>query len=343
MTESKSRICSLDGLRALAISLVLLDHSFASRTNHSWWLAIGAHAGVLLFFSISGFLITSLLLREDPISIPKFYVRRVWRIFPVLYAYLLIVTLLHHNQFSWGDIALSWTFLASIGLSFFDPFPWSLSHLWSLSVEEMFYLAWPLLLAVSLSSARYAAWATIIIAPLFRFAMNKQGLDSVALFSFPAVADSLATGCLVALYSKPLTRWVTKHRRWLGILWPLAFLTPALIVIGDQARLLWPLPQLAGHLAWSLFNMSVGLGILWAIIAKPRILNHPISIWLGVLSYSLYVWHMPFMNPELALPFPLNLALAFAAAILSYYLIEQPILQLRTDLKKLPSFALANS
>ena len=105
---TNSRISSLDGIRAVAISLVLADHSVVSRTTpHSWWLAVGAHAGVLLFFVLSGFLITHLLLQESArtgaFSVPQFYLRRVWRIFPVSFAYLAVVTALYHNQFSWRD------------------------------------------------------------------------------------------------------------------------------------------------------------------------------------------------------------------------------------------------
>jgi peptidoglycan/LPS O-acetylase OafA/YrhL len=261
----------------------------------------------------------------------------------VSFAYLAVVTALYHNQFSWRDITLAWTFQASIGLAFSDNFPWSLSHLWSLSVEEWYYAVWPLLLATSLYSARYAAWAAVIIAPFFRFVMNKQGLDSAALFAPPSVMDSIATGCLLALYYRPLTYWVTRHRRWLWVVWPMAFLTPVLIVIGDNTHIFWPIPQALGHTSWTLFNVCTAVGIIWAIVAKPRILNHPVAVWVGVLSFGLYLWHMPIMAPELSIKFPFNLLFAFAIATISYHLIEQPLLELRTSLRSLPSFALANS
>ena len=83
------------------------------------------------------------------------------------------------------------------------------------------------------------------IAPFFRFVMNKQGLDSAALFAPPSVMDSIATGCLLAIYYRPLTYWVTRHRRWLWVVWPMAFLTPVLIVIGDNVHLFWPIPQIS--------------------------------------------------------------------------------------------------
>ena len=98
-----------------------------------------------------------------------------------------------------------------------------------------------------------------------------------------------------------------------------------------------------GHASWTLFNVCTAVGIIWAIVAKPRILNHPVTVWIGVLSFGLYLWHMPIMDPELSIKFPFNLLFAFAIATISYHLIERPILQLRADLKKLPSFALVNS
>jgi peptidoglycan/LPS O-acetylase OafA/YrhL len=73
----------------------------------------------------------------------------------------------------------------------------------------------------------------------------------------------------------------------------------------------------------------VGIGVLWAIATQPRILNHWLAVWLGAISYSLYIWHMPFMNPRAGIAFPLNFVLAFMAATVSYYLLEQPVLGLR--------------
>jgi peptidoglycan/LPS O-acetylase OafA/YrhL len=145
--------------------------------------------------------------------------------------------------------------------------------------------------------------------------------------------DSIATGCLIALYAKPLTSLVT-NRRWLGIVWLVGFGSPTLIAIANHTHFLWPLPQLFGHCAWTLFNVCVGVGILWAIAAQPKVLNHWLPVWLGVISYSLYMWHMPFMNAQAKIHFPLNLVLAFAAAVASYYLLEQPILRLRNRLSE---------
>ena len=81
----------------------------------------------------------------------------------------------------------------------------------------------------------------------------------------------------------------------------MAFLTPVLIVIGDNTDLLWPITtDRSATSRWTIFNGCVGIGIIWAIVAKPRILNHSFSIWLGVLSFSAYIWHMPLTDPASA-------------------------------------------
>jgi peptidoglycan/LPS O-acetylase OafA/YrhL len=115
--------------------------------------------------------------------------------------------------------------------------------------------------------------------------------------------------------------------RWAAYL-GVAAASPWLILIGSQTRVLWPLPQLLGHCAWTLFNLAVGTGILWAIAARPRVLNHWLLVWVGTISYSLYIWHMPFMNPATQIPFPLNLVMALLAAVASCYLLEAPMLHL---------------
>ena len=166
-----TRIPSLNGLRALSILMVLAGHAAICSGSESWWIGTSAHVGVLVFFVVSGYLITTLMLREveqtGVVNVRQFYIRRAWRILPVAYAYLAIITVVQHRQFSWRDIGLSWGYLASYAVCF-DKFPWDLSHLWSLSVEEQFYFVWPLVVASSIRWAKRTAWAAVIIAPLFR-------------------------------------------------------------------------------------------------------------------------------------------------------------------------------
>lgn len=331
-----ARIPSLDGLRASSILLVLAGHFAYAAGFNSQITDIYAHAGVRTFFVISGYLITTLMLREieryGTLSIRGFYVRRAWRILPAAYAYLAVVTWIEHAQFSWTDIGLSWGYLAS-----FTPLgapPWDLSHLWSLSVEEQFYLVWPLIVAAGAVRTKEVAWAAVLAAPLFRHAQHE--ISTLNMLLNLQVIDSIAAGCLLALYAPKLIGFVSNHR-WLGLAWPLALLLPALLTIGDRTQWLWLhtqwlgplLQQLLAHSVWAIFNVLAGIGVLWAIIATPKILNHWLPVWIGTISYSLYLWQMPFMNPEAPISLWLRIPLALGCAALSYYAIERPVLALR--------------
>src|SRR4051812_33176028 len=150
------RIPSLDGLRALSISLVLLAHfsySAGFPIHHSPVLDLYAHYGVRIFLVISGFLITSLLLREKErtgtIDLKQFYLRRAYRLLPAAYLYLVVITILFHESLTFKYLVAAYMYLTSYALHS----PWVLMHLWSLSVEEQFYLLWPAALALSLVAA----------------------------------------------------------------------------------------------------------------------------------------------------------------------------------------------
>jgi len=324
-----TRIPSLDGLRASSILLVLIGHFAFAAGFHSELTDIYAHAGVRIFFVISGYLITTLMLREiernGTLSIKDFYIRRAWRILPAAYAYLAVITWIEHEQFSWTDIGLSWGYLASFAPLFGRP-PWDLSHLWSLSVEEQFYFVWPLVVALGLIRTKQMAWAAVLAAPLIQHAHHvSHGLDMLVSLE---VMDSIAAGCLLAAYAPKLIPFVS-NRRWLGFAWPLALVVPVFLPEGSLPQWLSPWPQLLSHSVWTIFNFLAAIGILWAITAKPRILNHWLPVWIGTMSYSLYLWQMPFMNPEAPISLWLRIPLSFACAALSYYAIERPVLALR--------------
>lgn len=324
-----TRIPSLDGLRTSSILLVLFGHFAWAAGFNSELTDLYAVAGVRIFFVISGYLITTLMLREiernGTLSIRDFYIRRAWRILPACYAYLAIVTWIEHQHFTWTNIGLAWGYLTSFAPAF-GPTPWDLSHLWSLSVEEQFYFVWPLVVAVGLIRTKQMAWAAVLVAPLVRHVHHvTDAFDMLLTFD---VMDSIAAGCLLAIYAPKLIAFVS-NRRWLGFTWPLALVMPVFLPEGNYPEWLGPLPQLLSHTAWTIFNFLAAIGILWAITAKPGILNHWLPVWIGTLSYSLYLWQEPFMNPEAPISLWLRLPLALACAALSYYAIERPVLALR--------------
>ena len=324
-----TRIPSLDGLRASSILLVLIGHFAWAAGFNTELTDIYALAGVRIFFIISGYLITTLMLREiernGSLSIKDFYIRRAFRILPACYAYLAVITWIEHQQFSWTDIGLAWGYLTSYAPAF-GPSPWDLSHLWSLSVEEQFYFVWPLVVAAGLIRPKQMAWAAVLAAPLIRHVHHVT--DAYDWLLTLDVMDSIAAGCLLAIYAPKLITFVS-NRPWLGLVWPLALVVPMFLPEGTLPAWLSPLPGLLSHSVWTIFNFLAAIGILWAITAKPGILNHWLPVWIGTLSYSLYLWQEPFMNPDAQISLWLRLPLAVACAALSYYAIERPVLALR--------------
>ena len=330
-----SRIPSLDGLRALAISLVCVCHfaySVGFPVRHNWWTDAYAHYGVRIFFVISGFLITTLLLREQEktgtINLKQFYIRRAYRILPAGYAYLVVVTIIFHQSLPDKYLVAAYTYLTSYAIHS----PWILIHLWSLSVEEQFYLIWPLAMVLGIFVARRFALGAIAVAPVVRFVLKTIGPSLGALYFFPSVVDSLAAGCLLALYQTQFRQ----HRSffaWRGfpLIWAVTLSLPILHHYHYILKF-WHVAGLVQVSALTIFNLGIVLCIQNAITVRPRLLNNPIVVWIGNLSYSLYLWQMPFANPNVqswATTFPQNLVLALLAAVVSFYAIEQPVLRLR--------------
>ena len=342
--KGSTRIPSLDGLRAASILIVLITHatySNGSPVRPSWVEDTYAHCGVGIFFILSGFLITTLLLRErkntGTVDLKQFYIRRAYRILPVAYLFLIVMTLLYHATMTTGDLLWAYTYLSSYA----PHTPWVFNHLWSLSVEEQFYLLWPLAVILGPRAQRRFAWATIIISPICRYAFTKAGYIGGVFRYFPSVADFVATGCLLALYQPQLEKY-RESFKWKGfpLIWAATISVPALgyLVMRDpQSYGLGHLPEMFGYSATTIFNFGIALCIQNAILTRPRVLNWRPVVWLGALSYSLYIWQMPFFNPHVhswMTLFPVNVALALCAAAASFYGFEQPFLRLRAHREK---------
>ncbi|MBN8736667.1 MAG: acyltransferase [Xanthomonadales bacterium] len=244
MTYVSGRMPSLDGFRAVSILMVLCGHLggtrgfplTASAISH-WTGDLGA-LGVQVFFVISGFLITSLLMSErqqtGTISLKNFYLRRVLRIFPA--SYTLILMLLVATLLGWLDLtARDFIFASTYTVNYYPHHPWQIGHLWSLSVEEQFYLLWPLaLLLLRERRGLLLAIAAIFIGPVVRAVIREyvlhvnpaSPLSDMSIF--PAMCDYLATGCALALLRPWLLTqdWYLRltGSRWLWLAVPLIFL-----------------------------------------------------------------------------------------------------------------------
>lgn len=320
---SAARIPSLDGLRALAIGLVLLchftDYPDLARPARMMLDRYG-HAGVRIFFVLSGFLITTLLLQERKrlgrIDVKKFYVRRAYRILPVAYLYMIFVTAVFFSALTAKDIAVAFSY----STAYVNDRPYVLTHLWSLSVEEQFYLVWPAIVVISVVLARWVAVGVVVGAPIIRLVMLTAHLGQSRLL--PMSADALAIGCLLALLQPQLIHIPFFKRQSGRAIWILVLAIPALAAGGRTYQcVLIPI-----------FDLAVALGIQSAITAKYSLLNAAIPVWIGRVSYSLYLWHMPFSELSRRVwytRFPVNVVLSFLVAATSYYVVEQPILRFR--------------
>ena len=338
---SADHIPSLDGLRACSIALVLLGHLSGTRGFAAVDLGFGdyAHLGVVVFFVISGFLITRLLLSEHTekgsVSLKVFYARRALRLFPASYAFIACISLLGLAGIVHLQTRDIWH-AATYTVNFLPGRSWEIGHLWSLSVEEQFYLLWPCTFVVL--GPRRASWVAagvVLLGPVARAGARVFliGTSYHDLEMFPMVADSLAIGCLLAKSGS----WLEQQQ------WYVAMFRPAYSVALFALVLL--INRYAGYTVVSVFGTSV-INISLAILihrsvyrSRGRIgqlLNWKPLAFAGVLSYSLYLWQQPFLNRysnAWVNKFPQNLIFAVAAALISYYLLEKPLLKLRHRLR----------
>jgi peptidoglycan/LPS O-acetylase OafA/YrhL len=317
---SDRRIPSLDGLRAISITLVILSHLVKWKHVSLPVIETYGALGVFVFFVLSGYLITNLLLREyertSTIDLPMFYLRRAFRIFPAAVVFLGIVIVLYWRQMQWYHVAAAFLYVANMDLSR----PWIFGHLWSLSIEEQFYLLWPLALKKwyrhRTAIALFAFWAS----PVFQTALYAFKVHNGLVGSLPIYSSQLAIGCLLAVLSPRVPR----------IKLPIALAMLTIFVFApwfpatSRARTLFEL-----FIVSPILHISVAGLVLHVIQVPYRFLNWAPVVWLGRISYSLYLWQELFCsNAALHAGFMLVLP-SVACACLSYYLIEQPMLRLR--------------
>jgi peptidoglycan/LPS O-acetylase OafA/YrhL len=324
----------VDGLRAIAVLAVVLFHA---------GIGSAGFVGVDVFFVISGYLITSLLLREwnstGEIDLPAFYGRRVRRIVPA--ATLVIICVLaaarwllpgdaqSHAAFSAGAASV---FVANIFFQYasggyFDmaAAEMPLLHLWSLSVEEQFYLLWPALLLLVMRYRPTWLKATIAMLGLASLGLAyalKSAESSAAFYSMPARFWELAAGGLVAtMPARAAPRW----------------LAPATIA-GVLAACVWPLGNYVGLAPLPVVVATTALVLAVHGGARNAWLASAPMVGLGRVSYGLYLWHWPLLAFHRATSIGdgalsdklLLCVLALGFAIVSYYFVEQPFRRLST-------------
>jgi peptidoglycan/LPS O-acetylase OafA/YrhL len=317
---SERRIPSLDGLRAISITLVILSHLV--KWKHISIAVLGSYGalGVFVFFVLSGYLITNLLLREhertSTISLRDFYFRRAFRIFPAAFVFLAVVSVLYWRQIGWAHLAAAVFYVANMDMVR----PWIFGHLWSLSIEEQFYLLWPFAVKKWYRHKTAILLGAFLITPVFQTALYAFKVHNGLMASLPVYSSQLAIGCLLAFFAPRLPKIPGSVA--LGMLSAFIFIPwfPANTPIRTLLMLFVLKPLL--HVA------TAGL-VLHVIQVPYRALNWLPVAWLGRISYSLYLWQEVFCsNASLHAGYFLVVP-ALACACLSYYLVEQPMLRLR--------------
>ena len=334
------RIPSLDGLRTVSILLVIASHA-ARNFGPTAAYNIG-DLGVRVFFVISGFLITGLLIVESEksgrIDLLKFYFRRTLRIFPPYYFLLFVLALLAIS----GRVHISFSqFLPVISYAsdYVYPGAWDIDHAWSLAVEEQFYLLFPgiMVLARTRRTMVRTLASILVLCPIFRFVDHIFFADAQPIWltkGFHANADTLAVGCLLAFLRPGLhaNRFYTAAIRS-----PLMFLLPVVVFLVNSQ-----IDYTGLHLGvlFSLNNVLMALMVDWAVTNATgvvgKVLNSRVAIVLGMMSYSIYLWQQPFLEPSPPsryFAFPYNM-IGFAAAVcVSYFLVERYSLRIRKTLE----------
>ena len=327
------------------MSLVLLAHLSGTREITSgarlYDLDSLGTLGVRIFFVISGFLITLLLLQERAttgrLSLPRFYLRRGLRIFPAAYLYMATVFLLAALGvvvLAPGDRLHALTYT----VNYHHLRSWYVSHLWSLSVEEQFYLVWPaVLLVLGTRGGFWVASGFVLAAPLIRVAMwlywPQRRIEIGEAFS--TIGDAIATGCLLA----GMRAWLGRRTAYLRFLRsPWFAVVPVVALIANAFQHYPAIDFLAGE---TVMNVAIAMSIDRSVRISDdwvrTVLESRPLVLLGTLSYSLYLWQEPFLNRFSRSPvtlFPLNLLLTFAAAAACHYLVERPLLRLRQRLRQ---------
>jgi len=348
---------ALTGVRGVAIVIVLLYHLGINRLlrHFDGWLF--GRMGVDIFFVLSGFLITTLLIREKiesgHISLRQFYIRRALRIVTVAYLFLVVMLVLNHFfdfNISAKSFICGFLYLKNLPVNGIND-RWT-THLWSVSVEVQFYLLFPLLLCLNINRAAFLATLAVIAILIFSvLGFNHIGVfySNAALYRFcRAMMDvfwqgpfAILIGCLFSILS---FKGIINTARFKDV----SFLSCALFICAVIIRsrtFYFYIPYLSEFL----FDVLIGFVIVMSIGSNnwlTRLLNTRFLLWMGTLSYSIYIWQQIFVwitapwaeshlwglsnTTWFLLTDALRLTGMLCTACLSYYFFEKRFLKLKT-------------
>lgn len=339
----------LDGLRGFAVLVVIAFHANVPFLQ-------GGLIGVDIFFVLSGFLITALLIQEweqyGKINFKNFYIRRALRLLPALVAllfiYVIVASLFPDNPRNHILAA----FIALVNLTnWARAFDWEipsfLGHTWSLSIEGQFYLLWPPILMILLRYMQSRFLITIIVFSsalflgLYRVYMLATGASVSRLYNgLDTRADSLLLGCVVGIAIA--SNLIPKDNRILGVIKYASIVSwLGLLVMIVVARLESHIMYYYGYFIISIFSGFIILSFfLYPSLLPRKMMNKKWLVWLGRISYGLYLWHYPVfrvlqlkVSSSWLLVLIIGGGLSIFIATLSFYFLERPLFQLKSSFK----------
>ena len=344
------RVFELDGLRGLACLAIIAYHVRPAGVPYGW-------ASVDLFFVLSGYLITAILIRHrgSPGLLRNFYARRGLRIWPIYY--LTIVTLVILGPWlprptSWNGLGYYLTYTQNIPLYWsgrVPPFSPYLNHFWSLAIEEQFYIVWPIL--VILSGRRTLIPLTLAVAAM-AVAARARGIDSWLLL---ARADGFALGGLLAAVfadSQRVARQLVIYRRAIASITLIALAVVAVAMARGIIPVFGRPPTGAGFSVLAINVLFAGIiGLVVTHAGRPAVkwLRRPRLVHLGTLSYGLYVYHYIVLMVADDMLVALRgygrtslnnvalIALTYGLALASWLWFEKPLLNLKRRFDYRPS------
>jgi peptidoglycan/LPS O-acetylase OafA/YrhL len=348
---NSSYIPEFDGLRGFAVTVVMLLHA-----NISFFK--GGFIGVDMFFVLSGFLITSLLVREyyrqQHINLKHFYLRRIMRLGPALLVFLAIFAclsffILDHekSQSNLIDIFIAifyftnWAWVFHIHI---NP-PHFLAHTWSLAIEEQFYILWPIMLITLLKSTRSRISIAIIVTVLtlaswsLRTYLAVLGSSIDRLYSgFDTRAGALFIGCLLGfvtssdLIDKYHPSRLGKILKFTSPLCLIGLLFFCIVVRSYENIYMY-------YWGFSVVEILTAIILMDILILQKSLIklifSRKLLIWIGKISYGLYLWHYPIFITMRVIGFRglrllvIGYCISFLVASASYYFFERPILDLK--------------
>jgi peptidoglycan/LPS O-acetylase OafA/YrhL len=352
---TKSYYPALDGLRGIGCALIIIYHLFPFINQYLFFSFLAMD----IFFVLSGFLITDILLNSfgQKDYLKNFYVRRLLRVFPLYYTSLIFFILILPNVLQMPiDIvyyvhnqSYFWVFLQNWLLIFKPVNEHYINHLWSMGVEEQFYLLWPLLFAVVKRPKILLGFLIMLLLSFcaFRFYIWTHPITDLSYYNFYAYTriDGICIGCMIALMQKINSKFVANY---MGIIvLAFALINFAFYELNLQHNNSFPYLALIGY---STFSMVFGVLVHTIINNNSKFFTAVFDVsffkFLGRISYGTYVFHLPLyvlagpyiikwfsQNLQFASPYLLGsiflTILSFSLGWLSYRYFEMPFLRLK--------------